>query len=175
MNQKSHFSLALSIPLLNPSSPLLTTFSCRWRAPAPPPPTSPSSSILMPPIPSPGLVIPLPFPFSLSPRWSRAPTPAPAPSTPRVMKLPKQLPPQLPPNHLNVHKIAIATSITALLLELPARRLTKISHRRKISDNRPAGVKPPLQSSQCCCSLIFLAKLNIDIPNHVISEIIADI
>lgn len=117
--------------------------------------------------------------FSLAPievlpvPWTQTSTPAPAPPISPVPTV--QLPPQILPNHLNMHKIAITASITIILLVLAAGGLAEISHRRKICYNRSTRVKPPLQRLECGSSLVLLPKLNVNIANHVVGEIITDV
>lgn len=91
------------------------------------------------------------------------------------MESPEKLPSQLPPNHLNMHEITIPTSITALLLKLPTSGLPEIRHRREVSDDGPAGVEPTMEGLKGRSSLVFLAKLHVDIPDHVVGEIVADV
>ena len=132
--------LPLPIPLLNPSPTLLAPFP--HRTPAPPSPLTPmpltsttpppTTTVVIPPISIPlSFPIPLPFPLALRMRGMRGThTPAAAPSSPKpAMAATVQLPPQLPPDHLNMHKIAVSATVTAVLLILPARRLAKISNR----------------------------------------------
>lgn len=129
----------------------------------------------MPPVAS---VIPIPIiPAPASVLWTQTPTPAPAPapsvSVPVVP--PVQLSPQIPPNQLDMHEIAVAPSVTIVLFKLPTRRFTEISHWREVGNNWPAGVKPSLQSFQSRRRLIFLLKLDINVSDHVIGEIVADV
>lgn len=91
------------------------------------------------------------------------------------MEPPEKLPPQLPPNHLNMHEIAIPTSITTLLLKLPASSLPEVRHRREIGDDGPTGVEPTMEGLKGSGSLVFLSKLHVHITNHVVSEIVADV
>lgn len=139
----SRLLLFFPIPLLNPRSPFLASFPC---LPPISPPTISIPTISFPlPIP---ISIPNPIPIttssstriiisitrslsfsaSASPSPPRTITPAPAPAPLRR----KQFPPQFSTNLLNMHKITITTTITAILLILPTSRLTKIRNRRKI-------------------------------------------
>jgi len=74
-----------------------------------------------------------------------------------------------------MHEIAISTTIAAVLLILPAGRFTEISHRGKVNNNWSARVKTALKGYMSSSCLIFLPELDIDITNHVISKVIADI
>lgn len=136
-------------------------------APSPIPMTVTTVTLPLPNIPS----LPLP-PRAHTP----APAPTPAPTTPvRPSIPPKQLPPKLPRNLLHVHKITIPAAVTVILLILPASRLPKIRHGREISDNGPARIEPPLQGLQGRGGLVLLLEQNIDVANHVVGEVVADV
>lgn len=133
--------------------------------------TPPPTTAVIPPI-----MIPLSFPLLLTLMIWGARTPAAAPSSPKpAMARTIQLSPQLPTNHLNMHKIAIPAAITAVLLVLPAGRLAKIGDGREVSNNRTAGVEPPLQCVESSRSLILLLELDVDISDHVVGEVVADV
>lgn len=74
-----------------------------------------------------------------------------------------------------MHEIAVTPTVTIILLKLPARGFTEISHRRKISNNGATRVESTLKSLQGGGRLVFLLELHIDVANHVVSEIIADV
>lgn len=108
----------------------------------------------------------------------RTPAPAPtnrtpAPNPERVRR--KKLPPQVPTYQLNMHEVAVTTAVTAILLILPTSRLTEISNRREFSNDRPPGVKSPVQRGKRLGSLILLPELHINIADHVIGKVITDI
>lgn len=117
----------------------------------------------------------IPFLFLVPPMvilgWADTPTPAPAPRRPPTVPS-KELPPELPADHLDMHEIAIPTPITIILLVLPAGSLAKICNRREISNNWAAGIVPTLQGLQGSGGLILFLELDIDIADHVVSEII---
>lgn len=180
----SQLLLSFPIPLLNPSSPFLAPFPHR---------TMPSSTTISIPIPisvsiipvptsttsSISTIIPLPFalfiiPIPLMARWAQAPAPAPAPANPIPAIPAEKPPPQLPPNQFHMHEITIPAAVTAILLKLPARGLAKIGDRREISDDRTAGVESALQSSQGGGRLVLLAELDVDVADHVVGEVVAD-
>lgn len=103
-------------------------------------------------------------------------TPAAAPSSPKpAVAGTIQLPPQLPTDHLNMHKIAVSATITAILLILPTGSLTEIGDGREVGNNRTAGVEPPLQCVQSRRSLILFLELGVDISDHVVGEVVADV
>lgn len=74
-----------------------------------------------------------------------------------------------------MHKITITPTIAVILLILPASSLAKIGDRRKISDDRAARVEPALKSLQSSCSLLLLPELDIDVSDHMVGKIIADV
>jgi hypothetical protein len=74
-----------------------------------------------------------------------------------------------------VHKITITATIAVILLKLPAGSFTKISDGREISNDWATRVKSSLKSLQSGCSLVFLLEQNINVTDHVISEIITNI
>lgn len=113
-------------------------------------------------------IVVLPVPRTQTSTPATAPPITPEPTT-------EQLPPQVLPNHLNMHKIAISTSITIILLVLAARGLAEICHRRKICDYGSTRVESPLQRLKCGSSLVLLPKLNVNIADHVVGEIITDV
>lgn len=135
-------------------------------AAAPPIPTGVPTVPTVPEVPT----TPVRFPPAMG-----AQTPAPAPAPPRPPKPPKQLPPQLPPNLLHVHEIAVPAAIAAVLLKLPASGLAEISDRGEIHDDGAAGVEPPLQGLEGGAGLLLLLELDINITDHVVSEVIADV
>jgi len=69
--------------------------------------------------------------------WARAAAPSPVWSP----VMPKELFPQIPINLLHMHKIAISTTIAAVLLILSAGCFTKISNWGEVDNNRAARVK----------------------------------
>jgi hypothetical protein len=86
-----------------------------------------------------------------------------------------ELPPEILPNLLHMHEIAVATTVAAVLLILPTGCFTEISHGRELHNYRAARVKAPLKSVVCRSCLFFLPELDIDIPYHVVSKVVADI
>lgn len=108
-------------------------------------------------------------------RWAQAPAPAPAPANPIPAIPAEKPPPQLPPNQFHMHEITIPAAVTAVLLILPARCLAKIGDRREISDDRAAGVESSLQGSQGGGRLVLLTELDVDVADHVVGEVVADI
>lgn len=182
-----HLLFPLTVPLFNPGSPLLTSFPSRWRASASPrtPMLSPTPAFTVIPIPirsSPisitmiiSVSISRLFPiFPLTPvARTGAPTPAPTPSIPAVP--PKQLPSQLPSNYLDMHKVTISPTVTAILLVLPTSCFAEIGDRGKIRNDRTTRVEPSLKSLEGSCGLVFLPELNIHVSNHVVGEVVTNV
>lgn len=181
--------LPFSIPLLNSGSAFLAPFphsGHRTPAPAPPgtampsPPTvsvpvipilasTPIPPIIAVPIVS-FIVIPIPpMPRAQTP----APAPAPANSVPAVP--PIQLSPQFPTDQLDVHEITVSASVAVVFLELAARGFPEIRHRREVGDNWAAIVEAALQGLQGGGGLILLLELDVDVADHVIGEVVADV
>ena len=114
--------------------------------------------------------------LSLAPgAYTPAPAPTPAPTAVRPPIPPKQLPPKLPRNLLHVHKVTVPAAVTVILLVLPASSLPKIRHGREISNDGTPRIEPPLQSLEGGGGLVLLLEEDVDIANHVVSEIVADI
>jgi len=86
-----------------------------------------------------------------------------------------ELPPEIPANLFHMHEVTVATTVAAVLLKLPAGCFTEVSHRRILQNYWAARVKATLKSIACCSCLFFLPELDIDIPNHVVSKVVADI
>lgn len=105
----------------------------------------------------------------------RAQTPASAAATPMSMVLTEKLPPEFPANHFYMHEITITSTIAVVLFILAAGSLPEISDRGEIDNNRAARVKSALEGLQSGSGVILLFKLNINISDHVIGEVIADI
>jgi hypothetical protein len=179
--------LLLSVPLLNPRSPLLAPFPPQHGAPASAPvpprtpvPSPPTTTVSLIPVSTRSLPIPTIITIQIIPIISpmpraQTPAPAPAPADPIPTVPPEEFPPQLPPNQLHVHEIAVPTSVAVVLFELPARSLAEIGDRREIGYNRPARVEPALQSLQGGGGLVLLLELDVDVADHVVGEIVADV
>lgn len=74
-----------------------------------------------------------------------------------------------------MHKVAITTPIAGVLLILPTCGFPKISHRREVNNDGPARIISSTKIFYCFCSIFFLSKLNINIPHHVVSQIVTNI
>nr|ACU18329.1 unknown [Glycine max] len=133
----------LPVPLLNSGTSLLTAISNRTMVPPPSrtsaaTSSSPMSRTCAPVSPAATLMMVVPV-IILSAMTSMRPllmasmpvrTPASASAVPS-MGLPKQLTPQFPANSLQVHEVAITTTVASILLILPASSFSEIRHRRK--------------------------------------------
>jgi len=89
--------------------------------------------------------------------------------------MPIKLPPEIPANLFHMHEVTVATTVAAVLLKLPAGCFTEVSHRRILQNYWAARVKATLKSIACCSCLFFLPELDIDIPYHVVSKVVADV
>ncbi|MED6192819.1 hypothetical protein PIB30_013710 [Stylosanthes scabra] len=74
-----------------------------------------------------------------------------------------------------MHEIAVTATVTAVLLKLATRGLTKVSNRREISNYRSARVEPSVKGGERGGSFVLLAELDVDVSDHVVSEIVADV
>lgn len=74
-----------------------------------------------------------------------------------------------------MHKVAIASPVTRILLILPASSLTEVCYRRKVHNNRVSSIKSSSEILKRLSSVFFLPELSINITNHVISEIITNV
>ena len=187
--------LPLPVPLLDPRPPLLAPFPRRGAAAAPPPRQTPmppphTATIPLPspipiipimPVPAPPIILlpvtPLMIPLPPMPR-ARAPTPAPAPAPvihTAVAVTAEELPPKLPTNQLHMHEIAVTASVTAVLLELPTRGLAEIGDGGEVGDDGAAGVEPPLEGGEGGGGLVLLAELDVNVADHVVGEVVADV
>lgn len=122
-------------------------------------------------------IIPL-APVVIPPRmtWrAQAPAPAAAAAHPIAAVPPEELPPQLPPDQLHVHEIAVTASVAAVLLELAACGLAEVGDRREIGDDGAAVVEPALERLQGGGGVVLLLELDVDVANHVVGEIVADV
>lgn len=184
---KSRPLLPFSIPLLNSGSAFFAPFPHRGhRAPASAPPgtampSPPTVSVPVipilasPPIP-PIIAVPIvSFIVIPIPPMPRAQTPAPAPANSVTAVPPIQLSPQFPTNQLHVHEITVSAAVAVVFLELAARGFPEIRHRREVCDNWAAIVEAALQGLQGRGGLILLLELDIDVADHVIGEVVADV
>lgn len=101
--------------------------------------------------------------------------PAATPTRPVATIPSEELSPQLPPNDLDVHEITVTTSIAVVLLELPAGGLAEIGNGGEIGNDGTAGVESALESLQGRCGLFFFFELNVDVSNHVVGKIVANV
>lgn len=125
-----------------------------------------------PPIPT---IIPIISVSSVVIPPTRTQTPAPAPADPVPAVPPEQLPPQFPPGQFHVHEITISSPVAVVFLELAARGFTEVGDGGEVGDNGAAVVKAALQGLQGGGSLVLLLKLDIDITDHMVREIVANV
>lgn len=96
-------------------------------------------------------------------------------ASPGPMQVPKQPLPQVSADLLDVHEVAVPTTVAAVLFILPAGGLPEIGHRRELDNDRAAGVVPPRQRLQRSGGLILLPELNIHIADHVVGEVVTHV
>lgn len=100
-------------------------------------------------------------------------TATPAPPVPTIP--PKELPPEVPPNHLDVHKIAISATVATVLLELAAGGLAEVGDGGEVGNDGAAGVEAALQSLEGGGSVVLLLELDVDVADHVVGKVVADV
>lgn len=71
-----------------------------------------------------------------------------------------------------MHEVAVSTSIAYIFFILPASCLTKIRYRGEVSNDWPPFIRSSNKILQRILCLVFLPKLDVDITNHVVSQII---
>ena len=76
---------------------------------------------------------------------------------------------------LQMHEIAVASSLTASLIELAALGFTEISHRWVLRIDLAPCVVAPIQGLVGFLGILFIVILDVDIPNYVLSYVITDI
>lgn len=185
LNRSLLFSLP--IPLLNSGAPLLTAISDRTAVPpssrtSTATSSSPTFRTCAPASPAATLMVVVPViilsamtamrPLLMAPMPVR--TPASASAVPSMV-LPKQLTPQLPANSLQVHEVAISTTVASILFILPASSFSKIRYWREIHNNWPTSIKPSGEVPNSISSMLLLSELNIHIPHHMVGEVVTDI
>lgn len=74
-----------------------------------------------------------------------------------------------------MHKIAIASSIACILFVLTTRGFPEISNWRKVQNDRSPCVESAAQCIQRSSGVFFLAKLYVDVSDHVVSKIVAHV
>lgn len=122
------------------------------------------------------ILIPVTFPFpAVIVRGTGTPTPAPAPASPEPAVPSKELPPELPPNHLDVHEVAISSAVAIVFLKLAAGCLAEIGDGGKVGDYGTAGVEAAMEGLEGGGSMVLLLELDIDVANHMVGEVVADV
>lgn len=74
-----------------------------------------------------------------------------------------------------MHKIAIASSVAGVLFILSASGFPEIGNWRKVQNDRSPCVKSATQRIKGSSSVLFLPKLHVNIPDHVVSKIVAHV
>ena len=74
-----------------------------------------------------------------------------------------------------MHEVTIPAAVATILLELPTRGLTEVGDGGEIGNNGTRVVESPMECVEGFCSLVLLAELNIDVADHVVGEVVADV
>lgn len=88
---------------------------------------------------------------------------------------PVQLPPQLPRDGLQVHEVAEASPCALPHLVLAAAGFSEVGHRGELGVDRLAIKPAVVQVNHGLFRIFFTAKLDIHVPNKVVSEVVADV
>uniref|UniRef100_A0A8R7QDS9 Uncharacterized protein n=1 Tax=Triticum urartu TaxID=4572 RepID=A0A8R7QDS9_TRIUA len=105
---------------------------------------------------------------------ARAPA-APAVAPPGPMQVPIQPLPEVPANLLDMHEVAVPSTVAVVLLELPAGGLPEVGDGRELSNDGAARVEPPLQRLERLGGLVLLPELHVDVADEVVGEVVADV
>lgn len=143
----------------------------------PPPSTAVPLSIIPPPA-----AVGVPLPSLPAVPWTPAATATAAPalvdvvvaSTAAVIAA-EEPPTEVSSDELDVHEVAIPAAVTAVLLKLPTRGLAEVGDGREISDDGAGVVEPSVERVKGLGGLVLLAELDVDVADHVVGEIVADI
>lgn len=172
---KSLLLLPLPIPLLDPRAAFLATFSGGTLGVSPSS-TAVSLSILPPPT---AAGVPLPslpaVPWTPAAAATAAPAGVVVASTSAVVMAAEEPPAEVPSDELDVHEVAISAAVAAVLLKLPTRGLAEVGDRGEVGDDGAGVVEPSVERLEGLGGLVLLAELDVDIADHVVGEIVADI
>jgi hypothetical protein len=78
-------------------------------------------------------------------------------------------------NRLDMEKVTKATALTSHLVIVATTGFAKIGHGRKLGLNGPAVVESSIHDLQGVTRLFFIKVFDINVPNHMISEIICHV
>lgn len=74
-----------------------------------------------------------------------------------------------------MHEITIPTAVAVTFLELATSGFTEVGDRREVGNNGASIVEASLEGSQSSGGFLFFLELDVDIPYHMISEIVANV
>lgn len=143
----------------------------------------PSTAVPLSVIPPPAAVgVPLPSLPAVpwTPAAATTATAAPAPvdmvvdSTAAVVAA-EEPPAEVPSDELDVHEVAIPATVAAVLLKLPTRGLAEVGDGGEVGDDGAGVVESSVERVESLGGLVLLAKLDVDVADHVVGEIVADI
>lgn len=72
-----------------------------------------------------------------------------------------------------MHKIAVASSIALTFTILATLGLSKVCDGRELCADYTFGVVTAVKAFHCSTTLLFILKLDIDIPYHVVSDVVS--
>ena len=91
-----------------------------------------------------------------------------------IVHLLEESPLQISANVLRVHEIAVATAITGAFIVLSTLGFSEICDWRELSHNDLASIISSEQSLHGCHCLILALILDIDIANHMLSDVVSN-
>ena len=95
--------------------------------------------------------------------------------TTRAFPMSRRLNKCLPGDGFQVHEVAKPPTAADVLLVLPASSLPEVRHGGELGDDRPSPVKATIESGQCSQGLLFLNELDVNVANHVVRCVIANV
>ena len=74
-----------------------------------------------------------------------------------------------------MHEIAISPACASSFIKLTASRFAEVGHGRKLARQLTAGVDSPIEALKRLLGVFFVFKFDVNIANHVVSKIFADL
>lgn len=74
-----------------------------------------------------------------------------------------------------MHEIAISPACASSFIKLTASRFAEVGHGRKLARQLTAGVESPIEALKRLLCVFFVFKFDVNIANHVVSKIFADL
>ena len=72
-----------------------------------------------------------------------------------------------------VHKVTESSTLACALFILTALGFSKVSHRRVLGHDHTATVVASVHAFHSCLSLLLISKFDIDVANHVVSNVVS--